>query len=1695
VLTHEEAYKRLAGFHKSREKEVLAEIAKLPEKIRTVGYTLHGRDASGVVPKKWEKQHELRQQFDSQLSALADADRKKLFAVLLPKLADHLEAAWQVFPRFSYEQGSDRRGFRAPNNPGAYAGVRANCLREIYESTRDYNPDVAWCAAWLPHISSYLSKQFGILFAAAIDKGDKTGTEVFEILKASATNEHEVGSMGAHVVYAMLCSAKPEAWEYIEKLLLAAQRQEGLRQVILEACDECHPEAFRRMLRLILSNNLLRFSSVVRAVDVWFDLNLDALTPAVVKKTVENMVQMFEDPAHRAEALANGKAQAVHHALFAIATEDVDQAVTHAVKLLSSADVERRYVAVHFIENAQLYEARTKLMPCLDDADLRIAVKALEVLPSPTETPPPGVPALPNLWDKISALLTRMPTKRQEGQPLVWEWETVEIDKEDVADALMQHRGNRTAAELLPLMPHLSSYARGNLVEQLAASKMDKTALREMLFGFVGDRDGWVRRKALEALKKHQINESEAKTLEALLTKKTSDLREGVMKLLVKQKAEAALASADRLLGAKKEPVRLGGLELLRALVEKKTAVKECRTRAEAYRGKFPKLTEDETNEIEIILDDPLTKPTRANALGLCDPNARSKPIAPQKRKVVLCTEAAIGILKGLDELVHEQRKTAIKITRYDGEHEMILQNVEYQFPSTEEDTPIEKDLARLPLADLWTKWYDKRPKTLKDKDGFELLRAMWWVDMDISSWKYHVKEYGKKWKDWLDFSINGQTPLKFRYGAIVRDLVNWLIRLHPPAGAMDLMMDVLETAYASVPEVELKRVVNFNDWQKRQQDWRMNSPMERWWSEIESYRVYFPDSWTQQHILRYWQLQHWRDQPYPEVPRVPPQFEYLVAGFKAGQANEHDVYDAILGESTQDSPLGQLTMPNSHYLHDCPALQPIVAKCVERVLEIELNRNTLDTAASELASSISSLQGLPTLVRLLKVLGNKPFARERYGTGRMQVLTHLIEVTHPRPEDTPELFAAEFKKLLPMLQWDKDRLIQFAFLAPQWVDHVERTLEWPGFKEAVYWFLVHTPGAKSGLGSYGTMDDYDFDDEDDDEMFDNIDEALDTIENESDNDSEQASTETPEAQTARQRRVVDPWERAIRERTTLTRTERSEGAVDAAWFHRVFEAVGRKRWDQIAEGNKLSGHSSKSYKKPILLADVLTGKAKRADLVNGIRNKKLKEPVRLLGLLPLPEGDKREAELLARYKVLVEYRRYARSLSSLARPGAERTAMLGLENLARTASYADPMRLEWAMEAKDIADLAAGPVAVTHEGVTVTLSINEEAQPEVVIQRGEKVLKALPAGLRKVEKISEVMERKGDLKRQASQANKSLEAMMVRGDTITGKELGELCIHPLLKPLITRLIIIGDKVKGYPVNNGQALEDFAGKVQPVKPEDKLRIAHCHDLFVGKDWDKWQADCFKKERVQPFKQVFREFYVVTESEKSKGSDSGNLSRRYAGQQVNPRQSMALFGSRGWETQDEIFKTFNDASAGPGGLVAEVQFRYMGWSPGQVEGNTFDTISFRRRNDYRALPMEQVPPRIFSEVMRDCDLVVSVAHVGGVDPEASASTVQMRLALIKEMCSFMKITNWQPKGDHHILIDGKLHQYSLHLGSGVVHKLPGGQVAIVPIHSQQRGRLFLPFADNDPRTAEVVSKLLLLAKDHEIQDPTILDQLR
>jgi hypothetical protein len=238
--------------------------------------------------------------------------------------------------------------------------------------------------------------------------------------------------------------------------------------------------------------------------------------------------------------------------------------------------------------------------------------------------------------------------------------------------------------------------------------------------------------------------------------------------------------------------------------------------------------------------------------------------------------------------------------------------------------------------------------------------------------------------------------------------------------------------------------------------------------------------------------------------------------------------------------------------------------------------------------------------------------------------------------------------------------------------------------------------------------------------------------------------------------------------------------------------------------------------------------------------------------------------------------------------------------------------------------------------------------------------------------------------------------------------------------------------------------------------------------------------------VQPFKQVFRELYPMTDAERETMQ-----SRRYAGHQVNPRQALALLGGRGWVARPEegVSRTFHEA-----GLTVRLGFQEAFYTPADIEGLTLETVVFTPKGSWNELALRDIPPLLFSEAMRDLDLVVSVAHRGGVDPEATASTVEMRATLVKETCELLGLGNVELKPNH-VIVRGELGTYSVHLGSAGVSLMPGTAIPIVAVHSQHRGRLFLPFADDDPKTAEVLTKVLMLARDRDIRDPNILEWIR
>ncbi|NJM41816.1 MAG: hypothetical protein HC853_14160, partial [Anaerolineae bacterium] len=270
-------------------------LRALKNPLREIGLNLHGLDKEGNSLDK-KATHAAAEAAARKFIALSDKQRAALFDGLFgPALGRFATHAYNLDT--PYQIGYTRKAFRAPGDPGVRQLTHWSWLWSALDVTEDYDQPLTWFAEHAAYFG-YRADALGWLFAAAIDIGGADGvTEgraIFDILTASAEGTHPIGSMGRHVTRGLLAASRPEGWAFIEKLLLAAQRQEGLRQVILESIDECHPTAFKRMLHLILDHKLIRFSATLRALDVWLGYQLQVESAKRAEQVVAQLLHWLE---------------------------------------------------------------------------------------------------------------------------------------------------------------------------------------------------------------------------------------------------------------------------------------------------------------------------------------------------------------------------------------------------------------------------------------------------------------------------------------------------------------------------------------------------------------------------------------------------------------------------------------------------------------------------------------------------------------------------------------------------------------------------------------------------------------------------------------------------------------------------------------------------------------------------------------------------------------------------------------------------------------------------------------------------------------------------------------------------------------------------------------------------------------------------------------------------------------------------------------------------------------------------------------------------------------------------------------------------------------------------------------------------------------------------------------------------------
>ena len=562
------------------------------------------------------------------------------------------------------------------------------------------------------------------------------------------------------------------------------------------------------------------------------------------------------------------------------------------------------------------------------------------------------------------------------------------------------------------------------------------------------------------------------------------------------------------------------------------------------------------------------------------------------------------------------------------------------------------------------------------------------------------------------------------------------------------------------------------------------------------------------------------------------------------------------------------------------------------------------------------------------------------------------------------------------------------------------------------------------------------------------------------------------------------PKERAsmIAKYTPIPIEDLKEGAFDIGWFKAAYKELGKAHFESLYDAAKYISNGAK-HARARKFADALRGELKLADVEKEITAKRNKDLVMCCGLIPLKRA--REKDMLARYVFLQNFLKESKQFGAQRRASEEKAVEIALSNLARACGFDDVTRLVWTAETELIKAHADHFTPKEVEDVALSLSVAADGAVSLVCTKGGKPLKAVPAKLKKNAYVLELKDAEKNLKEQYRRAKKMLEEMMEDGTPLLACEIANVMTYnPVIAPLLKPLVFQSGTALGFYADGALVAAD--GTRTELAEDAEVKIAHALDLYESGTWADYQRYLFEKEIRQPFKQVFRELYIKTADEHGKES-----SHRYAGHQVQPAKTVALLKTRRWviDGSEGLQRIYYKAN-----IIARIYALADWYSPADIEAPTLEWVEFFDRKTFQRLPIDDVPDLIFSEVMRDVDLVVSVAHVGGVDPEASHSTVEMRRAIVQFTLPLFKLDNVRLEGAH-AHIHGKLGDYTVHLGSGVIQQKAGAMINVLPVHSQHRGRLFLPFLDEDPKTAEILSKIILFAEDGKIKDPFILDQIR
>jgi hypothetical protein len=341
---------------------------------------------------------------------------------------------------------------------------------------------------------------------------------------------------------------------------------------------------------------------------------------------------------------------------------------------------------------------------------------------------------------------------------------------------------------------------------------------------------------------------------------------------------------------------------------------------------------------------------------------------------------------------------------------------------------------------------------------------------------------------------------------------------------------------------------------------------------------------------------------------------------------------------------------------------------------------------------------------------------------------------------------------------------------------------------------------------------------------------------------------------------------------------------------------------------------------------------------------------------------------------------------------------------------------------------------------------------------------------------------------------------------------------HPLLGYLANRLVWEfsneNHKETGIWYQN-QVVNSQGEVIEWINESAIVRL--WHPIFANSELISSWRDWLETHRIcQPFKQVYREVYLLTEAEEN----TRIYSNRFAAHILRQHQMSQLMRLKGWEYS--LQGGFDGANTPifhlpQGELQAEFYVEPAGEELSDANIYLYvasDRVCFYNER-YTQIPLAEVPALAFSEVMRNVDLFVGVASIGNAPNWSDrgenaqqyntywhdysfgelAMSAQLRREVISRLLPKLKIGDRAKIDDKFLVVEGKKRTYKIHFGSGNILMEPNNTyLCIVPEASSDRETdYFLPF-EGDGMLSIILSKAFLLAEDDKIKDSSILSQI-